>query len=458
MLICKLVTGLAKSSSALRSVSPARSAALEILLRVEEGAYASVLLATRESGLSPLDGSLCHELVMGVLRWQYWLDTLIEYYARRKVAQLDVGVRLILRLGLYQLRFLSRVPASAAVNESVKLANFARLRSAGGLVNAVLRRATREPGVDPAEPINDPTERLAVATSHPTWLIERWIKELGREEAEALARSNNEPAPVAFRVVRNCAKSSEVIKQLQQSGAELTPSRVADGAWRIRGAGSLFSKLVAEGHIYIQDEASQLVATELGAEPGHYVLDLCAAPGSKTTQVADIMSNSGMVVASDVHEHRLRTVIQTANTHQLNNIRCIGLDGLRPLPLAQSAFDRVLVDAPCSGTGTLRRNPEIRWRITPGDIQDLSQRQERLLSNVAGTLKSGGRLVYSTCSVEIEENEGVRQAFLENNKGYRPAELSLKDALRTAPGTARTWPHRDGTDGFFICAFERKTE
>jgi len=453
-----LVIDLAKSSPVSHVVSPARREAFEILLRVEAGAYASVLLATREQELIPPDRALCHELVIGVLRWQLWLDKLIEYYANRKVTDLDLGVRLILRLGLYQLRFLTRVPASAAVNESVKLVNLARLRSAGGLVNAVLRRATREPGVDPAEPINDPNERLAVATSHPAWLIERWIKQLGREEAEAFARSNNEPAPVAFRVVRNRAESAEVIKQLQQSGAELIPSRVANGAWRIRGAGSLFSKLVAESHIYIQDEASQLVAAELEAEPGHRVLDLCAAPGGKTTQVADIMSNSGMVVASDVHEHRLRTIIQTANTHQLNNIRCIGLDGLRPLPLAQSAFDRVLVDAPCSGTGTLRRNPEIRWRITPGDIQDLSQRQKRLLSNVAGTLRSGGRLVYSTCSVEIEENEGVRQAFLENNRGFEPADLALDSSLITPSGAARTWPQRDGTDGFFICAFQRKTE
>jgi 16S rRNA (cytosine967-C5)-methyltransferase len=452
-----LVIDLAKSSPASHGVSPARREAFEILLRVEAGAYASVLLATREQELIPLDRSLCHELVMGVLRWQLWLDKLIEYYANRKVTDLDLGIRLILRLGLYQLRFLTRVPASAAVNESVKLVNFARLRSAGGLVNAVLRRATRQPEVDPAAMINDPTERLAVATSHPAWLIERWIKEFGREEAEAFARSNNEPAPVAFRVVGNRAKSSEVIEQLQQSGAELIPSRVAEGAWRISGAGALLSELVGEGHIYIQDEASQLVAAELQVEPGHRVLDLCAAPGGKTTQVADIMCNSGIVVASDVHEHRLWTVTQTAKTHQLNNIRCIALDGLRPLPLAESAFDRVLVDAPCSGTGTLRRNPEIRWRITPDDIQDLSQRQERLLSNVAGTVKSGGRLIYSTCSVEIEENEGVRQAFLENNEGFRPAELSLKPALRTSPGTARTWPHRDGTDGFFICAFERKT-
>jgi 16S rRNA (cytosine967-C5)-methyltransferase len=452
------VIDLARSSPVPTAISPARREAFEILLRVEAGAYASVLLATREHELMPIDRALCHELVMGVLRWQLWLDKLIEYYAKRKVGELDLGVRLILRLGLYQLRFLSRVPASAAVNESVKLVNFARLRSASGLVNAVLRRATREPGIDPAATINDPTERLAIATSHPPWLIERWIKALGGEAAEAFARSNNQPAPVAFRVIGNRAKSSEVIEQLQQSGALLVPSRVAGAAWRVSGAGSLLSELVADGRIYIQDEASQLVASELRAQPGHRVLDLCAAPGGKTTQIADIICNSGFIVASDVHEHRLRTVIQTAKTHRFSNIHCVALDGLGVLPLSEDVFDRVLLDAPCSGTGTLRRNPEIRWRITPDDIQDLSQRQLRLLVNAAGTLKSGGRLIYSTCSVEIDENEGVRQAFLENHKGFRPAELSLESALKTSPDTARTWPHRDDTDGFFICAFERKSE
>lgn len=449
---------LAKSSPVSHVISPARREAFEILLRVEAGSYASVLLATREPELIPLDRALCHELVMGVLRWQLWLDKLIEYYANRKVAELDLGVRIILRLGLYQLRFLSRVPPSAAVNESVKLVNFARLRSASGLVNAVLRRATREPGVDPAMAIDDPTEKIAVTTSHPAWLIERWTKAFGSEEAEAFARSNNESAPVAFRIIRNRAKSSDVMEQLRQSGAGVVPSRIMDGAWRIIGGGSLLSKLVADCQVYVQDEASQLVAKVVQAEPGHRVLDLCAAPGGKSTQIADTMADSGTIVAADVHEHRLRTVIHTAKAQRLGSIHCVALDGLQALPLAESAFDRVLVDAPCSGTGTLRRNPEIRWRITPADIQDLSQRQERLLFNAAGTVKPGGRLVYSTCSVEIDENEGVRQAFLENNKGFRAAELPLDSSLTTSHGTARTWPHRDGTDGFFICAFERKSE
>jgi 16S rRNA (cytosine967-C5)-methyltransferase len=447
-----MVIALMKSSS----VSPARRAAFEILLRVDEGAYASVLLATREHELSPLDRALCHELVMGVLRWQLWLDKLIEYYAKRKVNELDAAVRIILRLGLYQLRFLSRVPASAAVNESVNLVKFARLRSAGGLVNAVLRRATREPGFDPSITINDPIEKIAVATSHPDWLIERWTGEFGAEETEAFAHSNNGPAAVAFRVVNTREQSSEVVELLRRAGADLVPSRVATGAWRISGDSALLSELVAEGRVYLQDEASQLVAGALQAHAGDRVLDFCAAPGSKTTQIADTTSDSAIIIAADVHEHRLRTVIHTARSQGLVSIHCVALDGLHSLPLADASFDRVLVDAPCSGTGTLRRNPEIRWRISPADIQDLSQRQKRLLSHAAGTVKPGGRLVYSTCSVEIDENEDVRQAFLENHQNFGQARLPVDSALMTSSGAARTWPHRDGTDGFFICAFERK--
>ena len=437
------------------SVTPARLAAFEILRRVAEGAYASVLLASREEELKPADRALCHELVLGVLRRQLWLDRLLEHYSNRKVAELDTAVRVALRLGLYQLRFLSRVPASAAVNESVNLVHFARLRSAGSFVNAVLRRATREPETDPASNIHDPVERLAVVTSHPPWLIERWTKALGAGEAEAFARSNNEPAPIAFRIVHTRARN-DVCERLRQAGAELVPSKVARSAWRICGAGSLLAELAAAGEVYVQDEASQLIAAVLEVKPGQRVLDVCSAPGSKTTQIADITEDSATIVAADVHEHRLRTVVSSAKLHGLDSIHCVALDGLRPLPFPESSFDRVLVDAPCSGTGTLRRNPEIRWRISPADIDDLSGRQRQLLANAARVVKPGGRLVYSTCSVEPEENEAVVQAFLEGNRNFRLDELALDSSLITSAGMARTWPHREGADGFFICAFEKK--
>jgi 16S rRNA (cytosine967-C5)-methyltransferase len=190
------------------------------------------------------------------------------------------------------------------------------------------------------------------------------------------------------------------------------------------------------------------------------VLDLCAAPGGKTTQIAAQClyseAKSPVIVASDLHEHRLRTVVSSAKLQGLTNIHCLALDGLRPLPLAERAFDRVLVDAPCSGTGTLRRNPEIRWRISTADIEDLSRRQRQLLFNAARVVKPGGRLIYSTCSVEPDENEDVVQMFLENNETFRLGQLSLDSSLLTPSGAARTWPQREGADGFFICAFERK--
>jgi 16S rRNA (cytosine967-C5)-methyltransferase len=438
------------------SVSPARLNAFEILRRVAEGAYASVLLASSEDELEPLDRALCHELVLGVLRRQLWLDRLIEHYANRKVEGLDESVRIALRLGLYQLRFLSRVPASAVVNESVNLTHVARLRSAGSLVNAVLRRATREPEIDPTNNIHDPLERLSVATSHPSWLLERWRKALGAAEGEAFARANNDPAPVAFRVVRSRAKEAEVCERLRAAGAELVPSGIAAGAWRISGAGRLLGELAAAGEVYVQDEASQLVALMLDAHPGQRVLDLCAAPGSKTTQIADLSEDAAVVIAADLHEHRLRTLASSAQLQGLRSIHGVALDGLHPLPFPEGSFDRVLVDAPCSGTGTLRRNPEIRWRISPADIQDLAGRQIQLLCNAARVVRPGGRLVYSTCSVESDENEDVVQSFLENNENFGLLDLPVDDRLRTSLGAARTWPHREGTDGFFVCAFERK--
>lgn len=437
------------------SVSPARVIAFEILRRVEAGAYASVLLASREGDLQSHDKALCHELVMGVLRRQLWLDRLTEQYTKRKVDALDQSVRIALRLGLYQLRFLSRVPPSAAVNESVNLVHVARVSSAASLVNAILRRAAREPEVDPAVNLRDPIERLAVTSSHPPWLIERWSKAFGASEAEAFAHANNQPAPVAFRVVKERADEAEVIGLLREAGADLVHSTVTPCAWRVSGAGPLIAELAAAGRIYLQDEASQMVAWALGTEPGERVLDLCAAPGSKTTHIGDLSLDSGLIVASDLYEHRLRTVNSSARLQQLGSIHCVALDGLQYLPFSEGCFDRVLVDAPCSGTGTLRRNPEIRWRISPADIRDLAKRQKTLLFNAARVVKPGGRLIYSTCSVEPEENEKVVQTFLENKEGFRVVELNLNRALWTSSGAARTWPHREGTDGFFICAFER---
>lgn len=439
------------------SISPARYAAFAILRRVEEGAFASVLLASSVEELRPEDRNLCYEIVMGVLRWQQWLDGLIEYYARRDAQALDEPVRLALRIGLYQLRFLSRIPASAAVNESVNMVRQARVRSADSFVNAVLRRATREPDYDPSKNISDPVERIAVETSHPAWLIRRWAGSFGMEETEAFARANNETPPVAFRVITRRAKERDALEDLRAAGGRLEPSKVAPGAWRIQGGGSSLRRLAGEGLIYIQDEASQLVAHVLGAQPGERVLDVCAAPGSKTTQTAALTGDATVVVAGDLHGHRLSIVRELCARHGLDHVRTVVLDATKELPFVEGSFDRVLVDAPCTGTGTLRRNPEIRWRISASDAADLSERQRRILFSASRIVRPGGRLVYSTCSVEVEENEGVRAAFLGKDATFIPAALPVPAPLQTSPGAARTWPHRDGADAFFIAAFERKS-
>ena len=436
-------------------VSPARLAAFDALKEIESGKFSSVVLANTDAQLSSLDRALCHELVMGVLRWQLQLDSVVEHFAKRKVESLDPPVLRALRLGIYQIRFLSRVPASAAVNESVNLVGRARLSSARAFVNAVLRRATREPDYSPAADLTDPLERIAIQTSHPRWLIDRWSKAFGVEETELMARANNEPPPAAIRVVKTLADEKNVLDKLRSAGAQLLPSEIAKSAWRLSGATAKLRELSERGELYIQDEASQLVGEVVNAQPGDRVLDVCAAPGGKTTLIAERAGDKADVVAMDVSPRRLATIERTIQLHQLKNIKLMLGDASLPLPFDSGSFDRVLLDAPCSGTGTLRHNPEIRWRLTNDDINQLAEQQKRFLMNAAAVVKPGGLLVYSTCSIEAEENEEVVQDFLSSDDQFTQVSLPLNADLLTNSGAARTWPHRHGTDGFFISAFER---
>ena len=446
-------------TSAGRIVSPARHAAFEILRRVEdEGAFAAPLLAGLADELSAEDRSLCYELVLGVLRRQLWLDRLIEHFAGRQSEKLDAPVRRALRLGLYQLRLLERIPASAAVNESVNMAHAARVRSAAPFINAVLRRATREPEYDPAVQIADPLERIAVATSHPAWLIRRWAEAFGIEETERFARANNTSAPAAFRVNTLRADTDTVINNLRAAGVSVAPSRVAPDGWRVQGsAGAALRELTQQGLIYTQDEASQLVAHVLGARAGERVLDVCAAPGSKTTHIAALAGDGALIVAGDLHEHRLRVVKESCERLGVQGVRAVALDAETCLPFGDEAFERVLVDAPCTGTGTLRHNPEIRWRLAPSNIAELASVQSKILSEASRVVRRGGRLIYSTCSVEREENEEVVAAFLLAHEDFEQVEAApAPNSLLLRTGAARTWPQRDDVDGFFVAALEKK--
>jgi 16S rRNA (cytosine967-C5)-methyltransferase len=427
-----------------KEISPARAAAFRILKQVENGAFSSVLLAAEEPPLKPVDRALCHELVLGVLRWQLRLDKIAEHFSKRRIESLDSAVRIALRLGLYQLHYLTRIPASAAVNESVSLVRQARLSSATGFVNAVLRRAISEADYDPAAEVSDPLERIAIQTSHPVWLLERWAKAFRVAEAESFAQANNAVPPTAFRVVRNRADGSQVVSRLREAGAEVEDSQITDGAWRVSGATVLVRELSSAGEIYLQDEASQLVAQVLNVKPGDRVLDLCAAPGGKTTLMADSADDDATIIAADRSASRMQTVVATTHLQQLKSIKPVILDAAEQLPFKSGAFDKVLVDAPCSGTGTLRRNPEIRWRLTAPEIEAFVIVQKQILSRAADAVKPGGRLVYSTCSVEREENEEVIEEFLTGNDHFRMLD------------TQRTWPHRQECDGFFIASFESK--
>jgi 16S rRNA (cytosine967-C5)-methyltransferase len=443
-----------------RGVSPARRAAFEVLRRVEEeGAFAAPLLANLPEGLSPEDRGLAYELTLGVLRRQLWLDRVVENFSGRKTGKLDAPVRLALRMGLFQLRFLTRVPAHAAVNESVQMAHASGFRSAAPFINAVLRRATREPDYDPADGIEDPLERIAVATSHPPKLIRRWAAAFGVEEAESFAKANNDSAPAAFRVNTLKADPAALIEKLRAEGLSIAPSRVAPGAWRVEGgtgASAALRGLAAEGLVYMQDEASQLVAHVLGAAPGERVLDACAAPGSKTTHVAALAEGRALV-AADLHQHRLRVVGETCARLGVVGISLVALNAEVALPFAEETFDRVLVDAPCTGTGTLRHNPEIRWRLSHDSFRELPAVQGRILSEAARCLRRGGRLVYSTCSVEREENEEVVAAFLQAHTDFKQVEAAPASAPLLLPdGAARTWPQRDDVDGFFVAAIVKQ--
>jgi 16S rRNA (cytosine967-C5)-methyltransferase len=441
-------------------VSPARRRTYDILLRVEtESAYASVLVAAIfDSDLSREDRALVQEIVLGVLRWRGSLDYFIQRYAGRSVEQLDLPVVIALRIGLFQLRHLSRIPTSAAVNESVNMVKRARRSSAAGLVNAVLRKASMHLDEKAGAGIVDSVERASVELSHPRWLLERWQAMLGNEEAAQLALANNSPPAAAFRLNTLRATAGEVIFDLKSKGVITRESSLVPGAFVVEGGPSqIVNQAARSGLIYIQDQASQLVSALLGPRGGHRVLDLCAAPGSKSSHIAALAGAEAWVVACDRHPHRLATLRATCGRLGIDSIDPLVLDATRTLPFAESApkFDRVLVDAPCSGTGTLRGNPEIKWRLSAGDLIRLVELQLTLLKRGAQTVTPGGRLVYSTCSIEREENEEVVRCFLESDSSFRLSTPNARLDLITADGFVRTFPHRHGCDGFFAAVLER---
>ena len=446
-----------QSAKSNRAVSPARKAAFEILQKIEdERAFSAILLPAYEENLKLEDRALCHALVLGVLRKQFLLDALIEHFSGRKISKLDLAVKIALRIGLFQLRFLEKIPARAAVNESVNLVYLAKKHSAAPFVNAVLRKSEREANLNLLEKIQNPLEKLSLETSHPVWLLEKWRRQFGSEETAELARTNNLPAAAAFRLTNQ--NDETIFQELETAGAKLEKSKIANSAWRVSGANQEIRKLVAEFRIYLQDEASQLVAETVSLRENESFLDVCAAPGSKTTQVRNaecgLRIENKLFVAGDFSAARVRILRETIQKFSTEKIHILQYDA-RNLPFADESFAFVLVDAPCSGTGTIRHNPEIRFHLRETDFGELSNLQAAILKSAGRVVKKGGRLIYSTCSLETEENEVVASDFLATNLDFKQTTQNLPERFLTEKGFARTFPPRDDADGFFIASFHR---
>jgi 16S rRNA (cytosine967-C5)-methyltransferase len=435
-------------------ISPAREAAYKILHRVDSGrAFAVDLLhGSQVASLNEADRRLTTEIVMGVLRWRGEL---------KPMGYFDAEVRTILRVGIYQIRFLERVPKSAAVNESVELVKAAGKRSAAGLVNAVLRKfeapARRREGreVD-AEFVESALRCL------PDWLRERWAGNFGGEALRSLALASVSVPPTTLRVAGQGANRAELQRELRGEGIETRPGRYSTQALVVESGSVQASATLRDGRAIIQDEASQLIASLVAPKVGQHVLDICAAPGIKTSQLTEALG-SGLLVACDLSARRLRTMAELARRRipagvELNLVR---LDATRELPFGRG-FHRILLDAPCSGTGTLARNPEIKWRLQAKDLDRLAAIQTKMLRNALGILEPRGRLVYATCSLEPEENELVVERVLGEVPGFRlrpPRELlgefSEFSPLFDSLGYFRTRPDLHFMDGFFAAVICR---
>ena len=434
----------------------ARETALAVLYKIEyEDAYSN--LALKEGipeAMSKADKAFVTGLVYGTVARKLTLDGVIARYSSVKLKKLSKYVRLILWLGLYQMMYMDRVPDSAAVNESVKLAKKYAARSAG-FVNGILRSAARE-GTEPLWS-GDPVKDLSVRYSFPEWISRRWLERWGHRETERLMDALNQPPAMTIRVNRLKTNVRELTRILEAEGATVRPDPLYSKSLRVSGA-DLTGKAFLNGLYTAQDTAASMAAAVLDPKPGEAVIDLCAAPGGKTTHIAELMEDSGSIRAFDIYEHKLRLIEENAKRLGIKSIRAEIGDGTVYDPRLEKTADKVLADVPCSGLGIIRRKPEIKYRRSEED--SLLAVQRRILENAARYVKVGGELIYSTCTIEPEENTDVIQAFLENHREFVTADISgyFPETMRKKTmqeGYVTLYPHIDGTDGFFICKLKK---
>ena len=447
----------------------ARTAALTVLNRLGHG---NVTLdhvldqtAFQTAGLSPRDRALFNQLVYGVQRWRLRLDAVIETFADRPLKKLSPVVLNVLRLGLFQILFMDRIPPSAAVNTAVDMARGQRAGKAAGFVNALLRNVLREPQRFSLPDANAaPVDRIALEKSFPHWLVSRWIDRYGEDQTQRLCDAMNTIPPLTLRCNPVKNEMAELIEALDGQAAEIRPVTGLPAALHLSGPRCPIHEMQAfiDGRFAVQDGAAQLVTLLLAPQPDEMILDACAGLGGKTTHIAGLMQNLGCVIALDNAAAKLTRLESEARRQAITIIepRVLDLDRQQTsesLPL----FDRILVDAPCTGLGVLRRNPDAKWSAQKKDIARYAERQVRFLENIAPRVRPGGTLVFSVCSMEPEENEAVINRFLKKHPNFGISSHQSMEEKSVRPfldqnGFLRTFPHNHQLDGFFAARLYRR--
>ncbi|WP_339224394.1 16S rRNA (cytosine(967)-C(5))-methyltransferase RsmB [Paenibacillus sp. FSL W7-1332] len=440
---------------------------MDVLTQVEqEGAYSNLLLnsALQRSSLAKSDAGLATELIYGTISRLNTLDYFLDKFVNKGVQKLQPWVRALLRISLYQVIYLDRIPDHAVVSEAVNLAKRRGHQGISGMVNGVLRNILRQKESLAIPENMPPAQRISLQHSHPLWLVERWISQYGIETAEAICAANNEPPAVSVRVNTTMICRDDMLKLMCSQNYEAAPSSLSPYGIVVRGAGNMaLTDWYRDGMISIQDESSMLVAEAVKPEPGMRVLDCCAAPGGKSAHMGELMKDEGSIVANDIHAHKGKLISDQAGRLGLDSISIVTGDALDLVDRFEPAsFDRILLDAPCSGLGVIRRKPDLKWGKSQEDIHEIAALQLRLLESVSTLLRPGGLLVYSTCTIEPLENEGVVSAFLDSHSGFGIAEDGLGDLSRLEGkslqrgGGIQILPQHYHSDGFYIARLGRR--
>ena len=435
-----------------------RESALEILEAIEKNqAYSNLLLnhVIQRNSISGPDIGLLTEITYGTIQRKFTLDYFLKPFINKKI---ETWVQILLRLSLYQMVYLDKIPDRAVIYEAVEIAKKRGHRGISGMVNGILRAVQRK-GLPSLEEIHNPIEKISIETSHPKWMVKRWAEQFGLEKTKEMCEANL-LAPLQTARVNMTKASVEKVKQmLEDEGYEIQYSPLVPESLRSLKGNLAQSQAFKNGYITVQDESSMLVAYAMNLTKNLNILDCCAAPGGKTTHIAEKLNGTGKVISLDLHEHKIKLISENADRLGLNNVETRAMDSRQVSEnFKGESFDRVLVDAPCSGLGVLRKKPDIKYSKTLQDLQSLQTIQKSILIEASRLVKPGGLLVYSTCTVDKEENEGNVQEFLKETNDFEEYPIQLTEMIQPLVNNNRVqiFPQDFGGDGFFISCFRKK--